>query len=183
MRSTSSGSMVIARAASCVGDANAGPARACRRGSPARAGTCPEPEPEPQCDEPTTDSFELSVKTLEKKCFGSAGCNVTFRSEVAAIDPLISIDLSMTYELTYDGPVTPWAAVVRHSMNNSVMSGSRSGSSDVSIALTEALATVGEDYATHVESLAPAACSASAHCPFNQSRTPMGTLTFHSILG
>lgn len=66
----------------------------------------PEPEPEsesePEYDEPTADSFELSVKTLQKKCFGSAGCNVTFRIEVAATDPMMSLDPSKTYELTYE---------------------------------------------------------------------------------
>lgn len=62
----------------------------------------PEPEPEPKYDEPAEDSFELTVKTLEKKCFGSAGCNMTFRIEVAASDPTISLDPSKTYELTYE---------------------------------------------------------------------------------
>lgn len=67
-----------------------------------KPGPAPEPEPEPEFDEPTADDFELTVKTLEKACFGSAGCNVTFRIEVALVDPLASFDPDKTYELTYE---------------------------------------------------------------------------------
>ncbi|NED96425.1 hypothetical protein G1H11_14035 [Phytoactinopolyspora alkaliphila] len=60
----------------------------------------PEPEPEPDAYEPTVDDFELDVKTLEKQCFGSAGCNVTFRIEVAyGGEPL---DPDTTYEVIYE---------------------------------------------------------------------------------
>lgn len=59
--------------------------------------------------EPTLDDFGLTLKTKERKCFGSAGCNLTVE-----ISPGIS-DLALmegrTVELTYelrgveDGPV------------------------------------------------------------------------------
>ncbi|SBT40647.1 hypothetical protein [Micromonospora auratinigra] len=50
-------------------------------------------------DAPTKSDFKLKVKILSKACFGSAGCNVTYRINVtytgAGLDP------SRTYEVTY----------------------------------------------------------------------------------
>jgi hypothetical protein len=40
------------------------------------------------------------VKTLEKQCFGSAGCNVTFRIEVGYNG--LPLDPATTYEVTYE---------------------------------------------------------------------------------
>jgi len=49
--------------------------------------------------EPDKDDFTLTIRILEKKCFGSAGCNVTFRIKVGYDgDPL---DPEKTYEVTY----------------------------------------------------------------------------------
>jgi hypothetical protein len=50
---------------------------------------------------PTADDFELTVRILSKRCFGSAGCNIDFRNEVAytAFDEL---NPATTYELTYE---------------------------------------------------------------------------------
>lgn len=61
----------------------------------------PKPEPEePTYGTPTKDNLTLTVKTLEKKCFGSAGCNLDFRIEVGYDgEPL---DPSVTYEITYE---------------------------------------------------------------------------------
>lgn len=59
-------------------------------------------ETEPTYRDPTEDDFELSVKTLEKECFGSAGCNVTFRIEVAFAGDSSDLDPSKTYEVTYE---------------------------------------------------------------------------------
>jgi hypothetical protein len=43
----------------------------------------PEPTTETPTPEPTfagtADDFKIAVKILRKKCFGSAGCNVTYR--------------------------------------------------------------------------------------------------------
>jgi hypothetical protein len=51
-------------------------------------------------DNPTERDFKLKVKILRKQCFGSAGCNITYRIEVtytgAGLDP------SKTYEVTYE---------------------------------------------------------------------------------
>jgi hypothetical protein len=43
----------------------------------------PEPSPEEAVIRLAPKDFEIELKTLEKQCFGSAGCNVTFR-----IDPI-----------------------------------------------------------------------------------------------
>lgn len=59
------------------------------------------PPPEPDYHEPTAADFKLRVKTLDKECFGSAGCNVTFRVEVTYV-PVLPLDPSKTYEVTYE---------------------------------------------------------------------------------
>lgn len=38
-----------------------------------------DPEPEPELPDP--DDFKIRVKILEKECFGSAGCSLTYRIE------------------------------------------------------------------------------------------------------
>jgi hypothetical protein len=68
------------------------------------AAEAPSPEPPPPPPEPyqpTAADYELTIKTLEKQCFGSAGCNVTFRIELAYVG-LESPDPTSTYELTYE---------------------------------------------------------------------------------
>jgi hypothetical protein len=49
---------------------------------------------------PHRSDFKLTVKETERHCFGSAGCNVTFRVRVAQTRPLV-LDPDKTYELTY----------------------------------------------------------------------------------
>jgi hypothetical protein len=77
---------------------------------PAAAEEAPETPAEPLYVEPSKSHFKLSVKTLKKECFGSAGCNVTYRILVDYSGP--ALDPSKTYEVTYDvrggedGPVT-----------------------------------------------------------------------------
>lgn len=50
--------------------------------------------------EPRAEDFRLTVKVLKKECFGSAGCLVDFRIELAYGGP--TLDPSVTYELTYE---------------------------------------------------------------------------------
>lgn len=57
------------------------------------------PEDTPTASKPRKGDFELRVKTLSKDCFGSAGCNVTYRIKVAYTGP--SLDPDATYEVTY----------------------------------------------------------------------------------
>jgi hypothetical protein len=54
----------------------------------------------PSYDNPSKSDFGLSVKTLTKECFGSAGCNVTFRIKVA-MNNAVNLDPDKTYEVTY----------------------------------------------------------------------------------
>lgn len=61
----------------------------------------PTEEAAPQYDEPTVDDFQLDIKTLEKACFGSAGCNVTYRVELA-YDGVLGLDPTKTFEITYE---------------------------------------------------------------------------------
>lgn len=49
---------------------------------------------------PKTTDFKLTVKTLRKQCFGSAGCNINYRIVVAVVGS--PPDASKTYELTYE---------------------------------------------------------------------------------
>ena len=49
---------------------------------------------------PVVKDFKLSVKTLSKKCFGSAGCNVTYRVLVGYSGP--TLNPSDSYEVTYE---------------------------------------------------------------------------------
>ncbi|WP_191894433.1 hypothetical protein [Planomonospora parontospora] len=47
---------------------------------PAQEPAATESEPAPQAEAtPSPSDFEIEVKVLKKACFGSAGCNVTYR--------------------------------------------------------------------------------------------------------
>lgn len=58
---------------------------------------------------PTAKDFKLTAKVLKKECFGSAGCNLTYRVLVAYSGA--TLDPAVTYEVGYevrggeDGPV------------------------------------------------------------------------------
>ena len=58
------------------------------------------PITDPPTVQPKPSDFELTVKTLSKQCFGDAGCNITFRVEVAYGGP--TLDPSTTWEVTYE---------------------------------------------------------------------------------
>ncbi|MFF0657795.1 hypothetical protein [Micromonospora tulbaghiae] len=53
----------------------------------------------PLYDTPAKSDFTLKVKILRKQCFGSAGCNVTYRIDVTYTGS--GLDPSKTYEVTY----------------------------------------------------------------------------------
>ena len=67
--------------------------------------TADEPEPEPVAEldtgyvTPTADDFVLTVRTLEKRCYGSAGCNVSFQIDAGWLG---EFDPDTTYEVTYE---------------------------------------------------------------------------------
>ena len=50
-------------------------------------------------DTPEPSNFELTVKTLSKQCFGSAGCNVTYRIKAGWNG---TYDPAKTYEVVYE---------------------------------------------------------------------------------
>lgn len=47
----------------------------------------------------TADDIKLRVKTLDKQCFGSAGCNVTYRVEVVTV--FVEVPADASYEVSY----------------------------------------------------------------------------------
>ncbi|MEV7970491.1 hypothetical protein AB0O34_31565 [Sphaerisporangium sp. NPDC088356] len=51
---------------------------------------------------PKRSDFEVTIKTISKKCYGSAGCNVTYRAELAYGGPPLPDDKTYTvsYKLT-----------------------------------------------------------------------------------
>jgi hypothetical protein len=60
------------------------------------------PSPEPTFQDPTLSDIELSLKTTEKQCFGSAGCNVGVRIQVSMSDSAqASLDPSGQWDVTY----------------------------------------------------------------------------------
>ncbi|MGH3516452.1 MAG: hypothetical protein ACRDQ7_03365 [Haloechinothrix sp.] len=68
----------------------------------------PEPEPDP-VTLPEPEDFEVGIKVLEKQCFGSAGCHITFRIEPSylGINPIPDDQtISVIYEVKggSDGP-------------------------------------------------------------------------------
>ncbi|MEU8333767.1 hypothetical protein [Micromonospora sp. NPDC048839] len=71
--------------------------------TPAPSTVAPTTAPAPTTaayDSPTKKDFNLGVKILKKKCFGSAGCNITYRIDVTYIGA--GLDPSKTYEVTYE---------------------------------------------------------------------------------
>jgi hypothetical protein len=66
------------------------------------AGAEPAAPAGPNYYEPEADDFELTVKTLSKECFGSAGCLIDFRIELAMTRTGVTLDPALTYELTYE---------------------------------------------------------------------------------
>jgi len=50
---------------------------------------------------PKKGDFEVTLKVLSKECFGSAGCNVTYRAKLSQSLPTGALDPDVTYDLTY----------------------------------------------------------------------------------
>ena len=92
--------LVVGSAASDSGDEPGSQTAATNRPA-ATAATTPETtQPPATSAEPTAKDFRLGVKILEKSCFGSAGCNITYRVEVAYDGP--TLDPGRTYEVLYE---------------------------------------------------------------------------------
>ncbi|MGA4989301.1 hypothetical protein ACWCOT_04185 [Nonomuraea bangladeshensis] len=67
--------------------------------SPSAAAVEVESEPTPAM--PSPSDFTLSIRILEKECFGSAGCNLTYRIKPVYTGPDLADDqdLTVTYEV------------------------------------------------------------------------------------
>jgi hypothetical protein len=61
----------------------------------------PEPDPEPTYAEVDADSFSIKLRTTERQCFGSAGCNVTVEPDLT-YEGLEDLDPDAVYEITYE---------------------------------------------------------------------------------
>lgn len=57
------------------------------------------PTPEPPAVTPVPADFKVTLKVLEKKCFGSAGCNVSYRPQLAYGG--LPLESGTTWEVTY----------------------------------------------------------------------------------
>ena len=91
--------VVIAGAAVLMPDATDTPTSAPTTSRARPAAAPPVAEPASAYDAPDPADWKITVKVLERKCFGSAGCNITYR-----IDPTCTCDLdpSKTYRVTYE---------------------------------------------------------------------------------
>lgn len=66
------------------------------------ANTVVATNPEPAYVKPTARDFTIKLKILTKDCFGSAGCNVTYRPELVMKLAAGSLDPTITYDITYE---------------------------------------------------------------------------------
>ncbi|GHC39626.1 hypothetical protein GCM10010348_78720 [Streptomyces anthocyanicus] len=68
-------------------------------------------DPEPAYLTPDAEDFTVELRTTRRKCFGSAGCNVTVEPKLAYNGLADDLDPDATFEITYeirgggDGPV------------------------------------------------------------------------------
>jgi hypothetical protein len=67
-------------------------------------------ETETYNEDPSADDFELTLKNTHKKCFGTAGCNLTVLPQLGYGNPFLpdpDVTISITYEIKgpEDGPV------------------------------------------------------------------------------
>jgi hypothetical protein len=100
-------------------------------------------EPEVVYDEPDVDSFTIELRTTERQCFGSAGCNLTIEPDLT-YRSLGDLDPSVVYEITYqitgdeNGPVIETAELTGTSLNYtpSVIS-TASASTKVTVEITD----------------------------------------------
>jgi hypothetical protein len=73
------------------------------------AGTTPDPTPVVVDNTPAASDLKLTLKTTDKQCFGSAGCNLTVKVNLGYDGPTLSDDdtWQVTYEINgvTDGPL------------------------------------------------------------------------------
>jgi len=64
--------------------------------------TAEESEPDPVYADVDADSFDIELRTTEKQCFGSAGCNVTVEPKLTYVGLSEDLDPDAVYEITYE---------------------------------------------------------------------------------
>ncbi|MYS91452.1 MULTISPECIES: hypothetical protein [Streptomyces] len=104
-----------------------------------------EPEPEPTYSELDADSFTIKLRTTDRQCFGSAGCNMTVEPKLSYLGLTDDIDPDAVYEITYEirggdsGPVIETAELSdRTSLNYTpTVLSTASASTKVSVEITD----------------------------------------------
>lgn len=61
-----------------------------------------ESEPEPVYADVDAESFDIELRTTERQCFGSAGCNVTVEPKLSYVGLSEDLDPDAVYEITYE---------------------------------------------------------------------------------
>lgn len=70
-------------------------------GKDAETTVAEEAETEPTYEVPDVDDFTMTLRTTERQCFGSAGCNVTVEPRLT-YEGLGDLDPDEVYEITYE---------------------------------------------------------------------------------
>lgn len=69
-------------------------------GKPVAVGSAPEASSKAAVKQPAAKDFKITLKVLEKQCFGSgAGCVITYRVGTVTVPP--GLDAGTTYEVSY----------------------------------------------------------------------------------
>ncbi|MFD5661005.1 hypothetical protein [Streptomyces hirsutus] len=106
-----------------------------------------ESDPEPTYADVDADSFDIELRTTERQCFGSAGCNVTIEPKLTYVGLSEELDPDAVYEITYEvrgdesGPVIETAELSdRTSLNYTPTSISTASSgTKVSVKITDVM--------------------------------------------
>ncbi|WP_108990432.1 hypothetical protein [Streptomyces coelicoflavus] len=108
----------------------------------------PEPELEPSYVEVDPDSFTIELRTTDRQCFGSAGCNMTVEPKLTFVGDSTDIDPDAVYEITYEirggdsGPVIETAELSDQTSLNFMptMLSTASAGSKLSVKITDVVA-------------------------------------------
>lgn len=61
-----------------------------------------ESEADPTFPPLSADDFTMTLRTTDRQCFGSAGCNVTVEPKLEFTGSLMDVDPDAVYEITYE---------------------------------------------------------------------------------
>ncbi|WP_367039631.1 hypothetical protein [Streptomyces sp. Je 1-332] len=61
-----------------------------------------EADVEPTYGTPAIDDFTMTLRTTERQCFGSAGCNLTVEPNLSYVGPTENLDPDAVYDITYE---------------------------------------------------------------------------------